>query len=454
MTERPWRPRTRGAVPALTSIVVATGVIVALLVPAGPAGAVLAPQGASALDWIAAELEANSGTLPSSFDPDSTDWGLTVDAVLALAAGGRGGDAAPAAAEVTTNALSYVTGTDFASPDDRYAGPLAKLLLMVLVTGGDPASVPGIDPEVALRGRMGSDGPQAGRFSDASDFGDFSNGIGQALALLALERTGAGVPPEAVTFLLAQQCPAGGFRVSYDTGDSCTDDAEATVDATAFAAMALAPVPATPATTTALAEAGAWLASIQGPDGALGPGGNANSTGLGGAALRALGLVEASEAAAQALLALQLDSGPEQGAIAFDAATRASIAGEGVSDRDQLRRATTQGVLGLGLSPYGSIGRSGPFALSQPGPSATTVQPAPSTTAPGATAPGTTAAPAATTTTTTSVPTTTTTGAPQVLGLTGSQSSRLALIAATLVVAGGLAWLGGRSPRWPRRQPM
>ena len=74
---------------------------------------------------------------------------------------------------------------------------------------------------------MQTTGPQAGRFSDQAAFGDFSNGFGQAFALLALARTAGGIPSEAVTFLLAEQCPGGGFRLFYDSGDTSASDSEA-----------------------------------------------------------------------------------------------------------------------------------------------------------------------------------------------------------------------------------
>lgn len=354
-------PTRRPTLARLITMAVVAMVIGAALVVVGPApvGAMPAEEARPVLDWIAAELDANGGRLPSSFDPSATDWGLTIDAVLALHAGGQGSRATAAAGVVATNALSYVTGTDFGSPDDRYAGALAKLLLMVLAGGSDPSAVVGIDAESELRARMRTDGAQAGRFSDASAFGDFSNGIGQALAVLALERTAVGVPTAAVDFLLAQQCPSGGFRVAYDTGDGCGSDSESSPDATAFAAMALASLPTDTAVAAALVAAGGWLVGSQAEDGSVA--GNANSTGLAGAALRAGGLVAAANRAAAAVASLTLDSGPEAGAIAFDAATRSAILTDGVTDRDQLRRATTQGALGLGLSPYGLVGRAGPF---------------------------------------------------------------------------------------------
>ena len=77
------------------------------------------------------------------------------------------------------NAPSYVTGVDFGSPDERYAGPLGKLLLVAKVQGVSTSNLGGLDIEAELRARMQTSGPQQGRFSDVSAFGDFSNGFGK-----------------------------------------------------------------------------------------------------------------------------------------------------------------------------------------------------------------------------------------------------------------------------------
>jgi len=47
------------------------------------------------------------------------------------------------------------------------------------------------------------------------------------------------VPDDAVTFLLAQQCPSDGFRLFYDTGSTCASDTAADTDATSLAVEAL-----------------------------------------------------------------------------------------------------------------------------------------------------------------------------------------------------------------------
>jgi LPXTG-motif cell wall-anchored protein len=205
---------------------------------------------------------------------------------------------------------------------------------------------------------MQTSGGDAGRFSDKSDFGDFSNGFGQALATIALSGTSGGVPAAAVGFLLDQQCPGGGFRGDYTTSGGCTSDASATVDATGMALMALTAATPTCASRQATADAVDWLLEGQGDSGAFGgeTGSNSNSTGLAAVTLRSLGQHAAADEAAAFIAGLQLESGDDVGAIALNAAGEASAA-DGIQDpeRDGFRRASTQGVLAFGLPSYAEL---------------------------------------------------------------------------------------------------
>lgn len=334
---------------------------VALVVPSNPARAASIDPTQAALDWLTRELTNNGHRVPAAFGDEFTDWGLTIDFSLALAGGGQKSAPETVATinNVFANAASYVTGADFGSPNDRYAGPLAKLLYATQIFGVDSSNVGGMNLETALRARMQASGAQAGRFSDESDFGDFSNGFGQAFALLSLARTSGGVPQAAVTFLLAQQCPSGGFRLFYDSGDTCTNDAEADPDATGLTLEALVSS-GVPGASGAVSRASSWLVARQDASGAFGGAGptaglNANSTGIIGRGLRAAGQAAAADKAGAWLLSLQLmqgnaGAGPaaaDIGVIAYDLATRDAAIANGVpaQSRDQFRRATAQGVL-------------------------------------------------------------------------------------------------------------
>ncbi|HMK12372.1 MAG TPA: prenyltransferase/squalene oxidase repeat-containing protein, partial [Acidimicrobiales bacterium] len=256
---------------------------------------------------------------------------------------------------ITANAASYVTDGSSGSTE-RYAGPLGKLLYVTRVFGVDSTNLGGLDIETELRGLMQTSGGQTGRFSDHSAFGDFSNGFGQAFDILGLARTGGGVPADAITFLLAQQCPAGGFRLFYDTGDTCTNDAEADPDATGLAVQALV---GQSAASSAVSKAVTWLLGQQDASGAFGGSGptaslNANSTGIIAQALRAAGQSAAANKAGVWIQSLQLTdtnagaASSDVGAIAYDAGQRDDAVAHGLpAERDPFRRATSQGVLAL-----------------------------------------------------------------------------------------------------------
>ena len=297
----------------------AAGSIV-LLTSALPASAASTTAAGAAQTWLAAELGRGGGAMPG-FTPGTPDVGLTEDVVLALTAGGQGEGvpARTATAQVAAHVADFISydtlGAGFKGV--RLAGPFAKSLLVDEVQGGDPHAFGGWDLEGDLRALMVTSGPSAGRFADKNAFSaDASNGFGQAMALVALQRTTGGVPVEATKYLLAQQCPAGGFRLFYDTGSTCGSDAEADTDATSVAVEALHVVPQTAAVTAARATAVAWLLGRQDPTtgsfSGTGPTAtpNSNSTGLAGAALRTVGETAAADKAAGYVGGLQLGTGP------------------------------------------------------------------------------------------------------------------------------------------------
>lgn len=327
------------------------------------------PPAEAGLTWLAGELAAHDGMLTVTFGTDAyPDPGLTIDAILAELAGGNGGHAAVAAAigAVDAAVFDYVNQQS-TFPADRAANATAKALLLQEVVGADLG--PTVDLEADLRSLMATDGDEIGRFNDTDlqGFGNYANGLGQALAVLALDRTAGGVPADAIDFLLDQQCPDGSFRLyyfgyitSYDpfetVGDlSCTDPADGDVDATALALSALLAVPSTPAVADGIAGAVGFLTGTQLPSGGfVGTGAtNANSTGLASQALRAAGAGAEADRAAAFLADIQLRTCTDFGALAYD---EAGFAAGIAANRDQWVRATTQAVLGLGLPSYADIG--------------------------------------------------------------------------------------------------
>jgi hypothetical protein len=203
-------------------------------------------------------------------------------------------------------------------------------------------------------------------------FGDFSNGFGQALNVLGLSFTAGGVPAAAVDFLLAQQCPAGAFRLFYDDPPvtrGCVDDAQADTDATSLAVQALVAVDHTSTVHTAVQGAVHWLLAHQDPaTGGFGGAGptasiNSNTTGLAAQALRAAGELDAAGRAAAHVHGLELShenthgtpAAGDEGAIALNQGAFDEAHTNGITSvsRDQWHRATTQGVLAYGLPAFG-----------------------------------------------------------------------------------------------------
>lgn len=371
--------------------VVATALLVSLLAPPPAAAAVepgqeVAPH-VAALDWLAAEIVASDGVLTVSYGEESfPDQGLTLDALLALAAGGRADDPAVAVARdgLSSQMADYLTG--FAGGTARAAGAVAKTLLTEQVLQSDLS--PDLDLEAELRSLMDLDGDQAGRFRDKEGWGDYSNGLGQALAVLALAASDAGAPVPALDYLLDQQCADGSFRLYYDTGATCADPAEGDPDATAVALVALLAVPGEGAVPAARDAAVAHLIDQQGADGGIAGTGavNANTTGLAGGALRAAGQTAAADAAAGFVRSLQwTKTCADLGAVAYDAAARdRSVAAGELVDRSQWVRASAQGVLALGLPALGTAGAPtaapagvAPLACSAPAPPSTPTTPTP-----------------------------------------------------------------------------
>ncbi|GGL27204.1 peptidase [Phycicoccus endophyticus] len=342
----PIPPRGR-VLPRLATVLTAG---LALLVASAPAGAAadvspdVAAQDAAAFVARTLTEYGHHYVYPDTDGTLSTDGyldgGNTLDAVLALDGAHTAGDEADRAMAFLESHLGDYVG---AGPDTTYAGSTAKALLTVVAHGGDPRSVGGSDLVARLEATEGAVDP--GRFSDLPSTGcgqkqcDYSNTIGQSLALLALERAGRPVDDPARAFLLDQQCPDGGFRATPG-GRRCASDP----DATAFAAQALLALGATDAAQDALDH----LEDAQGADGGLSAADgdpNANTTAVAVQAFTAGGRTSPADAGRAFLLGLRYGcSAPEAlvGAVAHSAAERSST-----EPADSDLRATPQATLAL-----------------------------------------------------------------------------------------------------------
>lgn len=343
--------------------IVATAVVA---LGAGLLGAAPAAQAApnsyaySAARWLDDQL--TDGVVHNE-QYDFDDLGLTIDVFLAL----HDLDTRAATQQRIVEALAskvdeYTTGGSFA-PDDRYAGATGKLASAVQEAGQDATSFGGVNLVQRAEERVVTEGTSAGRASDLSEYGDYSNTIGQAWVVRALSTASSSRAASTVEYLLKQQCANGGFRVSMADEQCGTPGAEQgpTVDATAFALQALgvAREHGISGLDDDVAEATDWLLRTQAADGSFSDGGtaNTNSTGLAAATLRAVGQVGRAGAAASWIVSKQVTDakaedtalGNEIGAIAYDDAALQTGLEKGipVEARDQWIRATAQAAVGV-----------------------------------------------------------------------------------------------------------
>jgi hypothetical protein len=289
---------------------------VSLVSTAAPASAGTAHRVDAAAGWLARQM-ADGERLETEFGGVKyPEQGLTIDAVFAFAAARTADDYADRA--IAWLAEPEIAHSYLGSDGESYAGPHAKLAVAARVKGKDPRAFAGVDLIAGLKALRAP----SGRFSDRSQFGDFSNAFTQSYALFALGRDDLGS-----SYLAGSQCPDGGFPVTFETSPCVSD-----VDATAIVVQALR------SQGRPVGRALAWLESKQQADGGFPSaqgGSNANSTGLAAQVVRGGAAVKARNH----LKSLQVGcSGVERGAIAFDASG---------FDRATAARATAQAVLGL-----------------------------------------------------------------------------------------------------------
>ena len=345
-----------------------------LLGAAAPSSAATTDDPAEAgAGWLESKL-ADGDHLEVEFDGQSfPDYGLTADAVLAF-------DSARVAHDAAGRATDYLAANVGAYAGDgtteSYAGPLAKLINVSAAQGADPTSFGGrnlVDDLTALEcgsvHRPDCEAEDTGRFSDKSAFGNFSNGIGQSLALIGLKRaTTTGPSAAAITFLVEQQCDDGGFPETFHP-DTCTSS----IDTTGFAAQALL-YAGGPAGQAAAQDAIDYLKSVQNDDGSFtgNDSDNTNTTALAAQALEAAG--ESTEAATDFIASLQSGCDApkaDRGKIAYDA----NGGGDDV-------RASTQAVPALAGVPIAAVTSDGAEAAA---PTLTCATPEPTTSSPAPT---------------------------------------------------------------------
>ena len=350
-----------GAYVASVTLAVTT---VTAIAPSAQADPAKDPIGVNAgASWLESQL-TNGIVHNTQYNFD--DYGLSIDVGMALkAVGGHAGTVSAIATALAPGAHdNYYTST-FQGVTTTYAGSVAKMALYAQQAGASATNYGGQDLITLLAGRVATASPIIGRIEDVNNsFGD-SNVLGQAYAVAALHNAGStSKEADALSFLLDQQCPNGGFRLSFTasktaSGQSCTDNAQAQIDATSVALIELKAINSSASpVTTAITNATAYLVGEQQLSGAWGgdPGGaaaNANATGL---AAWALGdTAESADGAAwlrdhQATFYDYCDAlKTDVGTVAYSDSSLASgrIDGINAPTQDQFRRAAAQAVPGL-----------------------------------------------------------------------------------------------------------
>lgn len=317
----------------------------------------------AATRWLAGEL--TDGHLYNS-QFEFVDWGLTVDALFALAADpDRSRVSARVGRAVRNHVDDYTTYQDFETGETvQTAGATAKTLVAAEVLRADARSFGGHDLRAELSRLIDRTGADEGRIEDSGQT-DYSNVITQSYGVIGLSRSG-GTPRSTVQFLLRQRCGAGYFRLDMTSRGSCErSGGQPNVDATAFAVQALVAADRRGGVAVrdrVINRSARWLAQAQRRNGAFGgdvgtSGANSNSTGVAAQALSITGRAQAVRRAGRWVSGLQItrakaDGGPARrdlGAIAYDRAGLRQALDEGVTEstRDQFRRATTQAVFAL-----------------------------------------------------------------------------------------------------------
>ncbi|MDO5501261.1 MAG: prenyltransferase/squalene oxidase repeat-containing protein [Propionibacteriaceae bacterium] len=319
-------------------------VVAALFLGLGGSPAAAAPdrdKARAAGAWVAAQTSTD-GIFSSVQDPDTgrdvPDFGLTLDVALGATAAGVPASTVNGWLTAAAPAFSRHRGDN---------GIIAKTLVALAATGNSTTSYGGLNPRDLTARAVGANGHAAG-----------TNAFGQAFTMIGLARTTA-LPPSTVTFLTQQQCASGAFPMYFgsDAAGHC-DAARKTPDpdGTAMLVMALRAAEASGnrAAAAPRAKAVAWLKSQQRADGSFAgspnstPTPNTNTAGLVAAALSDL---EADTVARIGtwVAGLQLATGRDAGAIAYDRDTLASARDGAVSalGRGRWVRSTVQGALAL-----------------------------------------------------------------------------------------------------------
>lgn len=305
-------------------------------------------------------LAANGNHFHTTFEgTDYPDYGLTLDGVIAMDAAGVGDYRSEQVTSYVKDHLSEYAGD---GDNESYAGATAKALLVSLSQNITPKGTLG-DANLVTRLKA-LETPGTGRFSDRSNYGDYSNNIGQSLALVSLHKAGEALSYDSVAYLRQQQCTNGGFRLNPGTS-ACVGDP----DTTSFAVQGLLSAPQTTVTKNRISKAITFLKSKMASNGGVKGGTsteapNSNSTGLAVMAFDSTGYSTLAGKGRSFLISLRYGCAfpaSMRGAIAYNASARSAQAAKGSAATltDQDLRSTTQAVLGFTQTPLKDISNAG-----------------------------------------------------------------------------------------------
>lgn len=292
---------------------------------------------------------------------ETTDYGLTIDVLLALNdLGVRTATQSRILSALETHADDYVAGWGVAP------AAAGKLAVAARAAGEDPT---------AFGGRNLIADVADNTDDTTGETSDTYGGVGQAWATWGLAAGNSSELTKSVEFLLSQQCPDGGFKQVYKTSGGATVPcpAELAVDSTAFAIQALTAAKTAGATGVDddIADAVAALVKAQAADGSIG---NANSTGLAAKVLDRAGEKGAAGSAAAWLVKHQVTDAvadgtklaTDAGAVALDDDALAAGKADGIEvlTLGQWIRATAQASSGVqALLPAATVTVAQPAAF-------------------------------------------------------------------------------------------
>lgn len=297
------------------------------------------------------DAAGRAGAYVAAQAPATSDVSVAADSLLALAAVGDV-SLAPQAAQLLDVVRGGAATYAAASPVGA-----AKLVLVAVGLGLDPADFAGVDLVSTVKSGLRADG----------SFGEMPGPYASGLAMIALTRAQEQVPQAMAQYLVRQANPDGGF--GYGPGKP--SDA----DSTGMAVLGMLTQTDSISARDAVTRAVAWAIAQQQSDGSWRSDGNAvNSTAVLGSALQAAG--QPQPRAVQYLVSRQLADGA-------------------LPDQDQPNLlATQQAALLLADTSYLSVGSSalaGALAPTAPTPAAPTASGGatgtPSVTAPTETTP-------------------------------------------------------------------